>query len=89
MVLHFVFLYIIFFMTRRLIQLVAILLLVLGLFSEKSVAQCSICTKTASQMGKESAEGLNSGIMYLMLLPFAIGGFIAWRWWKNEKETEA
>jgi hypothetical protein len=53
------------------------------------IAQCSICTKTASQLGKESGEGLNSGILYLMLLPFAIGGYIAWRWWKNEKSSEA
>ncbi len=51
-------------------------------------AQCSICTKTAQQLGKESAEGLNSGIVYLMLLPFAIGGFIAFRWWQNEKSSE-
>jgi hypothetical protein len=55
----------------------------------EGLAQCSICTKTAQQLGKESAEGLNSGIVYLMLLPFAIGGYIAWRWWKNEKETQA
>lgn len=40
-------------------------------------------------MGKESAEGLNSGIVYLMVLPFAIGGFIAYRWWQNEKATAA
>lgn len=52
-------------------------------------AQCSICTKTAQQLGKESAEGLNSGILYLMLLPFAIGGFIAFRWWQNEKASGA
>jgi hypothetical protein len=51
-------------------------------------AQCSICTKTASQLGKESAEGLNTGIIYLMLLPFAIAGYVAWRWWKGEKSTE-
>jgi hypothetical protein len=50
-------------------------------------AQCSICTKTAQQLGKESAEGLNSGIVYLMVLPFAIAGFIAYRWWQNEKAT--
>jgi hypothetical protein len=56
-------------------------------WSEVLVAQCSICTKTAQQLGKESAEGLNSGILYLMLLPFAIGGFIAFRWWQNEKAT--
>jgi hypothetical protein len=55
----------------------------------QGISQCSICTKTAQQLGKESAEGLNSGILYLMLLPFAIGGFIAWRWWKNEKESQA
>ncbi len=52
-------------------------------------AQCSICTKTAQQLGKESAEGLNSGIVYLMMLPFAIGGFIAYRWWQNEKASGA
>ena len=65
-------------------------LLILGLTIglPELAAQCSICTKTASQLGKESAEGLNSGILYLMLLPFAIGGFIAWRWYKSEKETQ-
>ena len=49
------------------------------------MAQCSICTKTASQLGKASAEGLNQGIIYLMLAPFAIAGYIGWRWWKQEQ----
>lgn len=48
-------------------------------------AQCSICTKTASQLGKASAEGLNSGIVYLMLAPFAVAGYIGYRWWQQEK----
>jgi hypothetical protein len=38
-------------------------------------------------MGRHSAEGLNSGILYLMLLPFGIAGFIGYRWWKQEKEN--
>ena len=59
--------------------------LLLTFWSVAVGAQCSICTKTAQQLGKESAEGLNSGIIYLMILPFAIGGFIAYRWWQNEK----
>ncbi|MCU0394445.1 MAG: hypothetical protein MUF29_00935 [Chitinophagaceae bacterium] len=50
-------------------------------------AQCSICTKTASQLGKESAEGLNGGIVYLMMVPFVIGGYIGYRWWKQEKSS--
>jgi hypothetical protein len=49
-------------------------------------AQCSICTKTASQLGEKPAKGLNSGILYLMVTPLAIGGFIGFRWWKREKE---
>lgn len=50
-------------------------------------AQCSICTKTASQLGEKPARSLNSGIIYLMLTPFAIVGFIGYQWWKNEKEN--
>ena len=50
-------------------------------------AQCSICTKTAGQLGEKPARALNSGIIYLMLTPFAIVGFIGYKWWKNEKEN--
>ncbi|MBD0333097.1 MAG: hypothetical protein ICV66_10605 [Chitinophagaceae bacterium] len=46
-------------------------------------AQCSICTKTAQQLGEKPAKGLNAGIIYLALTPFAIGGIIAYRWWKR------
>jgi hypothetical protein len=55
---------------------------------EKIVAQCSMCTKTAQQLGEKPAQGLNSGILYLMLMPFAIVGFVAWRWWKGNKVHE-
>lgn len=48
-------------------------------------AQCSICTKTASQLGEKAGKGLNTGIIYLMFTPFAIAGFIGLRWWKQEK----
>ena len=51
-------------------------------------AQCSICTKTAQQLGEKPAEGLNSGILYLMFTPFILVGFIAFRWWKYNKEIE-
>ncbi len=53
-----------------------------------AMAQCSMCTKTAQQLGEKPAEGLNSGILYLMFTPFIIVGFIAFRWWKGQKEVE-
>ncbi len=50
-------------------------------------AQCSICTKTAQQLGEKPAKGLNAGIIYLMLTPFAIVGFVGYRWWKKNKDV--
>ncbi len=52
-------------------------------------AQCSICTKTAQQLGEGPAKSLNTGILYLMFAPLAIMGFIGFRWWKKEKEVMA
>lgn len=51
-----------------------------------SFAQCSICTKTAEQMGEGPAKALNGAIMYLMLIPYLIIGYIGYRWWKREKQ---
>ena len=62
-----------------------VLFFIMTFASIAAEAQCSICTKTASQLGKEAASGLNSGIIYLMILPFAVGGYIAFRWWRQEK----
>jgi hypothetical protein len=52
-----------------------------------SFAQCSICTKTAQQLGEKPAKGLNSGILYLAFAPFAIATYIGYRWWKNNSEA--
>lgn len=48
-------------------------------------AQCAMCTKTAQQLGEKPALGLNNAILYLMLAPFAVMGFIAYRWWKSQQ----
>ncbi|MFN5226148.1 MAG: hypothetical protein ACK5B4_07495 [Bacteroidota bacterium] len=56
-------------------------------YSGTITAQCSICTKTASQLGEGPAAALNSAIIYLALAPFVIVGYLGWRWWKNEKKV--
>jgi hypothetical protein len=66
-------------------KLILLLFTILLFFT--SMAQCSMCTKTASQLGEKPAQGLNSGILYLMFTPFIIVGFVAWRWWKGNKDS--
>lgn len=48
-------------------------------------AQCSICARTAAQMGEKPAKGINAGILYLVLVPFTTVGIISYRWWKKNK----
>ncbi|HZF64542.1 MAG TPA: hypothetical protein VEZ55_08660 [Chitinophagaceae bacterium] len=62
---------------------IAFFLLCMNSFVE---AQCSICTKTAAQLGEKPAKGLNAGIIYLALTPFAVVGLIGYRWWKRERQ---
>ena len=58
-------------------------MLLLFVFINDAHAQCSICTKTAQQLGHKPAKALNTGIIYLMIAPLAIIGVVGYRWWKS------
>lgn len=58
------------------------------LLSMDVAAQCSICTKTAQQLGEKPAKALNSAILYLMFTPLFIIAFLGWRWWKTQQTEE-
>jgi hypothetical protein len=62
-----------------------VLFIIFSLFLADASAQCSICTKTAQQLGEKPAKALNSGILYLAFMPMAIIGYLGFRWWKNNK----
>jgi hypothetical protein len=61
------------------------IILIIAICTQPVYSQCALCAKTALQMGEKPAAGLNSAILYLMMAPFAIVGFIAYRWWKHNK----
>jgi hypothetical protein len=61
----------------------SIILLLLVLITVGVQAQCSVCTRTAQQLGAKPARGLNAGILYLAFTPLAIAGVIGYRWWKK------
>ncbi|MBL7748496.1 MAG: hypothetical protein JNM19_13750 [Chitinophagaceae bacterium] len=65
--------------------LIVLFIIQYSLLTTDAAAQCSICTKTAQQLGEKPAKGMNSGILYLAFAPFALVGFIGYRWWKNNK----
>lgn len=63
--------------------LIVLFFILFSLVGIDAISQCSICTKTAQQLGEGPAKGMNSGILYLAFTPFAIVGFIGYRYWKN------
>jgi hypothetical protein len=67
----------------RVLTMVALIFFTIVLFSSPASAQCSICTKTAQQLGEKPAKGLNSGIIYLAATPFLIVGYVFYRWKKS------
>ena len=49
-------------------------------------AQCAMCRAVVEQGGEEIAEGINSGIVYLMAFPYivvAVASYLLYRNWKR------
>jgi hypothetical protein len=54
-----------------------------------SSAQCAMCKQSAESSLKEGntdAKGLNAGIMYLLIIPYALVGGIGYFWYINQKK---
>lgn len=73
-------------MSKQLIIFILFLLPMAGI--QHADAQCSICTRTAQQMGARPASALNKGIIYLAVTPLAIFAVLGYRWWRSESHEE-
>ncbi|WP_232825865.1 hypothetical protein [Chitinophaga alhagiae] len=68
---------------KKLFLILTILALLLP--CSELLAQCSLCTKTAQQLGEGPAKGLNNGILMLAFTPLALMAFLGYRWWRSQK----
>ena len=65
------------------IRIICILLL-----PQLSRAQCAMCKAVVESGDADMAEGLNSGILYLMAFPYilvGIGAFLLYKNWRKNK----
>ena len=61
----------------------------LVLSSYNSFSQCAMCRRVAESghsNDKSAASGLNKGILYLLAIPYVLGGVGAIVWFKNRKK---
>lgn len=58
------------------------------LFSTHNYAQCAMCKAVVENGDSSFAEGLNNGIITLMIIPYLlviIVGFVFWKYYKKNK----
>lgn len=63
------------------------LILLFLMISQFTNAQCAMCRAVVEQGGEEMAEGINSGIVYLMAFPYVVVGIGMFLFYRNWKKT--
>lgn len=61
-------------------------------FTAEVQAQCSMCTLNAEQgtkNGNTQGKGLNSGILYLLAIPYVLIGGVGVLWYRNYRKKVA
>ncbi|WP_156138126.1 hypothetical protein [Sphingobacterium sp. T2] len=50
---------------------------------------CSLNAENSTQHGNTQGKGLNNGILFLLSMPFLVGGSVAILWYKKYRQQEA
>jgi hypothetical protein len=70
----------------KLVLLSAFVLLLFAVFTETATAQCAMCKASAEanlKAGGGNPQGLNTGILYILALPYLLVAGIGFWWWSN------
>ena len=75
---------------KGLIIAFVVLTICLVFVPEFSDAQCAMCRASAGSNlanGGTEGQGLNTGILYLLAMPYLLVGTIGFLWWRNNKRN--
>lgn len=79
-----------FVMKKIIVSLLFAIFLSISFYNE-ATAQCALCkanAETSLKEGSNAAKGLNIGIMYLLIIPYAMVGAVGYWWYvKNKKQN--
>lgn len=65
-----------------------LIFIVFILFTQINYAQCAMCKAVVESGNASEAEGLNSGILYLMVFPYLLVGALLYFIIKNRKKNK-
>ena len=78
---------------KRVYRYTFILFLSIGaiLYASDVQAQCPMCRMSAEsnlKNGGSAGKGLNTGILYMLALPYTLIGTLGFIWWRNNRRKE-
>lgn len=79
---------------QKITQSISLLLLIFALaysFPTTSQAQCAMCSLTAqnaTENGNNQGKGLNNGILFLLGMPFILGGVVGVVWYTKFRRKD-
>ncbi|MET4138912.1 hypothetical protein [Pedobacter sp. UYP1] len=79
-------------MKRAIIFFILLVAVTAGAGIQKAAAQCAMCTISAeqgTQNGNTQAVGLNTGVLYLMAIPYLMIAAIGFLWYKRYRRSQA
>ncbi len=63
-----------------------LLIILLPFTGEAQCAMCKAIAETSQASGSSVADGLNGGIMYLMIFPYLLMGAVAYAIYRHKKQ---
>lgn len=67
-----------------------LVILITSVFLIETWAQCPMCRMSAEsnlRAGGTAGQGLNTGILYMLVAPYLLVGTLAFLWWKQKKRS--
>jgi len=76
---------------KKILFILVVAIVFISLQTDLTFAQCALCkasVETSLQEGNTSAAGLNVGILYLLIMPYALIGGLGYWWYSNNKKKK-
>ena len=76
---------------KELVRKILLVFLISMSIASVSSAQCAMCKRVAesdmqNKRKETAARSLNNGILYLLSIPYLIGGAFGIAWWMNKRK---
>jgi hypothetical protein len=76
---------------KRVIYIFGLMILSSVVIPMNAAAQCPMCkmaAETNMQGGGTAGNGLNAGILYMLIMPYLLVGVIGYVWWRNKNKAK-